>query len=389
MKHVDFKANYRWLLIALIVILFPLIMGSRCISVSAAESNITTGEISDYTNDPNLTNYIPSAVAPLHPYRYNVVLGNDYPFYSKIENGQSESDNVVDLGDKTGSTVYNQKNMKVTYSGGDKDGQEENYVQVSFDGSTWYWIREDALNLDLSSRYPSVNSNGVALPNGMFLGSTITYGEGSGLDVNSQMISNSYNSNGQIVYVSQAKESDFANESDPAKALEEFNNNLDRAAQSWNTALGKTVFVKATSGSAVTLKVVANPAGQGSATSSGNTGIDSQLVEYAMNHDDENYDINLLFITMRHELGHNLGLDHSSNGQYYGMPDNYKFGIDDDVMNAILVHTSAGYPWTQKTITANDISAVKLILANHNFENPAPQTKAVVTNNRVDKGVVK
>lgn len=91
-----------------------------------------------------------------------------------------------------------------------------------------------------------------------------------------------------------------------------------------------------------------------------------------MDSNNPNLEVNLLFITMRHELGHSLGLNHTSHAQYMGMPDNYQFSIDDDVMNAVLNHTTDGYPWTQKTITDNDINAVKLILANHNFENPKP-----------------
>ncbi|TLQ03501.1 BspA family leucine-rich repeat surface protein [Pediococcus stilesii] len=352
-------------------------------------STINTGEITDYASDPNLTKYVSTATAPIKPYRYNVIIDKEYPLYSKIDDGQKEEQNTVDLGDKTGATVYNQKNMAATYSGGDKDGKKTNYVQVSFDGTKWYWINQDALNLDLKSRYPSENSKGIALINDMFLGSTVTYGDFSNLDVNSQMVSNAYNENGQIVYTSLAKESDFSGEDDPAKALKTFNDNLDKAAKSWNDSLGleKPVLVNSSETDAkVTLKVVANPAGKGSATSNGNTGIDSELIKYAMDPTHENYEINLLYITMRHELGHSLGLDHSSNGQYYGMPDNYKFGIDDDVMNAIMVYEpNSWFPWTQKTITENDLSAVKLILANHNFENPQPQTKSVVTNRYVDK----
>jgi hypothetical protein len=112
-------------------------------------------------------------------------------------------------------------------------------------------------------------------------------------------------------------------------------------------------------------------------------------VKWALDPDSENYDINLLFLMMRHELGHNLGLNHTSNGQYYGMPDGYKLSIDDDVMNAILYHDENGYPITQKTITKEDVSAIKLILSNHNFENPQPQTKKVVTTKQIDRAVSK
>jgi surface protein len=352
---------------------------------------INIGEITDYKNDPVLSKYVPTAVDPLHPYRYNVVLNNDYPFYTKVEDGQMEKDNVANLGDKSGATVYSQAEMPGTYTypTSKRAGQAAKFIKVSFDGSKWYWVDQHALNLDLKSRYPAVNDEGIALIDDQFLGSTNTYGIISG-DFNSQMIDNAYNPDGQIIYQSFAKEIDFTAEKDPTQALKAFNDNLDRAAKSWNDALGEKVFIKATdTDKKVTLKVVANPQGAGNATLSGNTGIDVGLVKWALDPDSENYDINLLFLMMRHELGHNLGLNHTSNGQYYGMPDGYKLSIDDDVMNAILYHYENGYPITQKTITKEDVSAIKLILSNHNFENPQPQTKKVVTTKQIDRAVSK
>lgn len=356
-------------------------------------ATINTGETTDYKNDPVLSKYVPTAVDPLHPYRYNVVLNNDYPFYTKVEDGQTKKDNVANLGDKSGTTVYSQAEMPATYTyaTGKRAGQATKFIKVSFDGNQWYWVDQHALNLDQKSRYPAVNEQGVSLIDDQFLGSTNTYGIISG-DFNSQMIDNAYNPDGQIIYQSFAKESDFANEKDPAQALKAFNDNLDRAAKSWNDALGEKVFIKATdTDKRVTLKVVANPQGAGSATLSGNTGIDASLVEKgALDPDGENYDINVLFITMRHELGHSLGLNHTSNGQYYGMPDGYRMNIDDDAMNAILVYDKYSfYPYSQKTVTPEDIDAVKLIIANHNFENPQPQTKKVVTTKQIDRAVSK
>ena len=356
-------------------------------------ATINTGETTDYKNDPVLSKYVPTAVDPLHPYRYNVVLNNDYPFYTKVEDGQTKKDNVANLGDKSGTTVYSQAEMPATYTyaTGKRAGQATKFIKVSFDGNQWYWVDQHALNLDLKSRYPAVNEQGVSLIDDQFLGSTNTYGIISG-DFNSQMIDNAYNPDGQIIYQSFAKESDFANEKDPAQALKAFNDNLDRATKSWNDALGEKVFIKATdTDKRVTLKVVANPQGAGSATLSGNTGIDASLVEKgALDPDGENYDINVLFITMRHELGHSLGLNHTSNGQYYGMPDGYRMNIDDDAMNAILVYDKYSfYPYSQKTVTSEDIDAVKLIIANHNFENPQPQTKKVVTTKQIDRAVSK
>ncbi|AZP91359.1 BspA family leucine-rich repeat surface protein [Pediococcus acidilactici] len=356
-------------------------------------ATINTGETTDYKNDPVLSKYVPTAVDPLHPYRYNVVLNNDYPFYTKVEDGQTKKDNVANLGDKSGTTVYSQAEMPATYTyaTGKRAGQATKFIKVSFDGNQWYWVDQHALNLDLKSRYPAVNEQGVSLIDDQFLGSTNTYGIISG-DFNSQMIDNAYNPDGQIIYQSFAKESDFANEKDPAQALKAFNDNLDRAAKSWNDALGQSVLIKATdTNKKVTLKVIANPQGAGSATLSGNTGIDASLVEKgALDPDGENYDINVLFITMRHELGHSLGLNHTSNGQYYGMPDGYRMNIDDDAMNAILVYDKYSfYPYSQKTVTPEDIDAVKLIIANHNFENPQPQTKKVVTTKQIDRAVSK
>ncbi|WP_426422787.1 BspA family leucine-rich repeat surface protein [Pediococcus acidilactici] len=355
-------------------------------------ATIKIGETTDYKSDPVLSKYVPTAVDPLHPYRYNVVLNNDYSFYTKVEDGQTEKDNVANLGDKSGATVYSQAEMPATYTytAGKRAGQATKFIKVSFDGNQWYWVDQHALNLDLKPRYPAVNNQGIALIDDQFLGSTNTYGIISG-DFNSQMIDNAYNPDGQIIYQSFAQESDFTAEKDPAQALKAFNDNLDRAAKSWNDALGKTVFLKAAdTGKKITLRVGANPKDAGSATLSGNTGIDASLVEWALDPDSENYDINLLFITMRHELGHSLGLNHSSNGQYYGMPDGYTLSIDDDVMNAILTYyIPSGYPITQKTITKEDVSAIKLILANHNFENPQPQTKKVVATKQIDRAVPK
>ena len=52
------------------------------------------------------------------------------------------------------------------------------------------------------------------------------------------------------------------------------------------------------------------------------------------------------------------------------MPDGYRMNIDDDVMNAILSHTTGGYSWSQKTITQESIDTIHLILKNQNFSNP-------------------
>ena len=353
-------------------------------------SNINiAGESSDYASDPDLTKYVSTAVKPLHPYRYNAVVDNSFGFYPEIKNGQSETDNKADLGDKTGSTVYAQAEMPVTYTEGTKDGQKTKFIKVSFDGNQWYWVDQHALNLDLKSRYPSVNGSGIALIDDQFLGTTNTFGVISG-DFNSQMIDNAYNPDGQIIYQSFAKESDFTDAKDPTQALKAFNDNLDRAAKSWNDVLGRTVLIKATdTDKKITLRVVANPHSAGSATLSGNTGIDNTLTEYALDPNAENYATNALFITMRHELGHSLGLNHTSNGQYYGMPDGYALSIYDDVMNAVLLVDDDYNTYSQRTITSEDVDAVKLILANHNFENPQPQTKKVVTNERVDRVIFK
>lgn len=58
------------------------------------------------------------------------------------------------------------------------------------------------------------------------------------------MIDNAFNPDGKIIYKSFAKESDFTTEDDRNKALKAFNDNLDRAAKSWNDALGATILVK-------------------------------------------------------------------------------------------------------------------------------------------------
>lgn len=123
---------------------------------------------------------------PLHPYRYNVVLNNDYSFYTKVEDGQTEKDNVANLGDKSGATVYSQAEMPATYTyvTSKRAGQATKFIKVSFDGDQWYWVDQHALNLDLKSRYPGVNKQGVGLIGDQFLGSTNTYGNYD-MDVNS------------------------------------------------------------------------------------------------------------------------------------------------------------------------------------------------------------
>ncbi|MBC1923044.1 BspA family leucine-rich repeat surface protein [Listeria grayi] len=331
-------------------------------------------EETDYSNDLPYSTYLSSAVTPLHPYRYNVVLNNNYTFYSKLIDGQSEKENTVDLGDKYGVTVYNQKTVPVTYTSGDKKGQTVNFVQISDDGRNWYWIDEHALNLDLASTYPSINKDGHKLIDGVFLSSTNTHGAipHENTPVNSQMIGNAFNQQGKIIYQSQATESDFSSEKDPSASLKAFNDTLDRAANDWNGKLGTEVFIKKSSTQdAVSLKVRVNPNGSGSATSPGGTGIDEAYTEFAMDHNDPDYDVNILFILMRHELGHSLGLNHTSGVQYIGMPDEYRFSSDDDVMAGQLVKMG-NHALSQTLITENDINAVKLILANHNFANPKP-----------------
>ncbi|WP_461216116.1 BspA family leucine-rich repeat surface protein [Lactococcus cremoris] len=339
---------------------------------SLSGSEMELGEVTDYSNDKPLSDFISTATTPLNPYRYNVVLNNDHQFYSKLENGQLDTENIISLGSITGKTLYNKETVPVTYTTGDKKGQTTNFVNVSLEGDNWYWVDEHALNLDLAATYPSVNSDGIKLPDGMFLGSTITFGNNPAVS-NSQMVSNAYNSQGKIIYESRAKLEDFATEAAPEAALAAFNKEIDRAVESWNAAINPnepTIIKSSESTDSVTLVISPNPEGGGSATSIGNTGIESTLVNWALDPAAPDYDVNLLFITIRHELGHSLGLDHTSGGLYYGMPDGYRMNIDDDVMNAILSHTTGGYPWTQKTITQESIDTIHLILKNQNFSNP-------------------
>lgn len=64
---------------------------------------------------------------PLHPYRYNVVLKNDYPFYTKVEDGQTEKDNVANLGDKSGRRFIVKLKRPYTYATGKRAGQATNW----------------------------------------------------------------------------------------------------------------------------------------------------------------------------------------------------------------------------------------------------------------------
>ncbi|WP_396425513.1 M57 family metalloprotease [Lactococcus cremoris] len=336
-------------------------------------SEMELGESTDYSNDTLLSSIFPVASIPLNPYRYNVVLNNNYQFYSKLENGQLDTENITSLGDLKGKTLYNKETMPVTYTSGDKKGQTTNFVNVSLEGDNWYWVDEHALNLDLAATYPSVNGLGQKLVDGMFLGSTLTYGNNPAVS-NSQMISNAYNSQGKIIYESRAKIEDFAAEADPEAALAAFNKEIDRAAESWNAAINPnepTIIKSGETTEPTTLLIAPNPKGTGSATSIGKTGIEIKDIKLALDTTNPNYDLNPLFLVIRHELGHSLGLNHTSNAQYSGMPDGYRMNTDEDVMNAILVYDKdSGYSWSQKTITQESIDTIHLILKNQNFSNP-------------------
>lgn len=336
-------------------------------------SEMELGESTDYSNDTLLSSIFPAASIPLNPYRYNVVLNNNYQFYSKLENGQLDTENITSLGDLKGKTLYNKETMPVTYTSGDKKGQTTNFVNVSLEGDNWYWVDEHALNLDLAATYPSVNGLGQKLVDGMFLGSTLTYGNNPAVS-NSQMISNAYNSQGKIIYESRAKIEDFAAEADPEAALAAFNKEIDRAAESWNAAINPnepTIIKSGETTEPTTLLIAPNPKGTGSATSIGKTGIEIKDIKLALDTTNPNYDLNPLFLVIRHELGHSLGLNHTSNEQYSGMPDGYRMNTDEDVMNAILVYDKdSGYSWSQKTITQESIDTIHLILKNQNFSNP-------------------
>ncbi|MGO2014371.1 MAG: M57 family metalloprotease [Lactococcus cremoris] len=336
-------------------------------------SEMELGESTDYSNDTLLSSIFPAASIPLNPYRYNVVLNNNYQFYSKLENGQLDTENITSLGDLKGKTLYNKETLPVTYTSGDKKGQTTNFVNVSLEGDNWYWVDEHALNLDLAATYPSVNGLGQKLVDGMFLGSTLTYGNNPAVS-NSQMISNAYNSQGKIIYESRAKIEDFAAEADPEAALAAFNKEIDRAAESWNAAINPnepTIIKSGETTEPTTLLIAPNPKGTGSATSIGKTGIEIKDIKLALDTTNPNYDLNPLFLVIRHELGHSLGLNHTSNAQYSGMPDGYRMNTDEDVMNAILVYDKdSGYSWSQKTITQESIDTIHLILKNQNFSNP-------------------
>ncbi|ARE18186.2 surface protein [Lactococcus cremoris] len=336
-------------------------------------SEMELGESTDYSNDTLLSSIFPAASIPLNPYRYKVVLNNNYQFYSKLENGQLDTENITSLGDLKGKTLYNKETLPVTYTSGDKKGQTTNFVNVSLEGDNWYWVDEHALNLDLAATYPSVNGLGQKLVDGMFLGSTLTYGNNPAVS-NSQMISNAYNSQGKIIYESRAKIEDFAAEADPEAALAAFNKEIDRAAESWNAAINPnepTIIKSGETTEPTTLLIAPNPKGTGSATSIGKTGIEIKDIKLALDTTNPNYDLNPLFLVIRHELGHSLGLNHTSNAQYSGMPDGYRMNTDEDVMNAILVYDKdSGYSWSQKTITQESIDTIHLILKNQNFSNP-------------------
>ncbi|MCL2858635.1 MAG: BspA family leucine-rich repeat surface protein, partial [Streptococcaceae bacterium] len=81
-------------------------------------SKMSLGQPSNYTTDLPLSTYVPTAVTPLKPYRYNVILNNDYPYYSSLIDGQMDSEHVTTPNFPVGHTVYNRATMPVIYTSG-------------------------------------------------------------------------------------------------------------------------------------------------------------------------------------------------------------------------------------------------------------------------------
>lgn len=339
------------------------------------DNTFSLGTPVTYENDATLTQINPSVKATpskaKYAYRYNVILSKDYPLYSDLTTGQSDTQNIVSFDYQIGVTVYNRKQVEVIYTTGAKKGQKSTFENISSDGVNWYWIDYNALNLNIAGKYPAINTMGRALPplDGLAIGSTTVYaGIPTVPAVTSQLVQNAYNNNGQIIYYPNIDGDNLS-----SKDREIFNANLDAVIASWTNAIGQHLFVKANSVNDpnITLKINVGSKGSGSASSMGVTSIDYDLIKDGI---DATNAKNMLFITLRHELGHQLGLNHTGGGQYYGMPDNYGFSEPTDVMWAVVVSNPGnGETWGNQTIISdNDVNAIRLIQNNNNFQNPHP-----------------
>jgi surface protein len=297
--------------------------------------NLTLGAVKDYTGDYPFQNYpigfgYEHPTKPLNAYRYNVVINNNYPYYSQLTNGQAATSNVVSgLDDKTGWTVWVQKEMSVT----DSAGQTSTYNYVSFGDGDWYWVNSKALQ-------QNPHAVSVSQPYyGTSLSSTVTI---------NQMLMNSFNANGQIIWT--ATDSEYVSQ-------------IRTAMNYWNNYLGRNVFTEAvpsTPKSEINLVCSDDATLPSSITASYNQGGYLKINPAQMASLDYMDQWNVIL----HEFGHAMGLTHTydylnaANG-------NVSYLQSNDLMTTHII----GF---KQEPTAQEIQTIKMIIANGNFDNTTP-----------------
>ena len=276
----------------------------------------------------------------VNPYRYNVVMGQG-TYYSALTVGSATSSNIVTLGNMLDRTVYVRAEETVT----DSTGATGTFYNISFDGNTWYWINSEYMSssTDLT---PVSHKSGTS------------------------MVTNSFNPSGQIIFqIGNTKYGDL----------------VRQAATKWNQALGKTVFVEATSTTASSnINLLVSDYTETETGTLGNYDPNTGTVNLnigLLGQGNNSSDAGILNVIL-HEMGHSLGLNHvgdwvsTSTGVNVNTTPavSWSFGTYTDIMWATSLGDS--YLTAQSTISPNDINTITMEMNNHNYYNTHPYVQA-------------